>query len=44
VRGDIGARPGDLVRAAVREANGVDLVADAVEVTDRASAPETERR
>ena len=36
VRGEIGARPGDLVRATVREAYGVDLVADAVEIIDTA--------
>ena len=32
VRGDVGARPGDLVRATVAAAEGVDLVADAVEI------------
>jgi ribosomal protein S12 methylthiotransferase RimO len=36
VRGDIGARPGDLVRATVREAGGVDLVADAIEIISSA--------
>jgi ribosomal protein S12 methylthiotransferase RimO len=37
VRGDIGARSGDLVRATVREADGVDLVADAIEVISGAA-------
>jgi ribosomal protein S12 methylthiotransferase RimO len=36
VRGEIAARPGDLVRATVAEPAGVDLVADAVEIIDRA--------
>jgi MiaB/RimO family radical SAM methylthiotransferase len=44
VRGEIGARPGDLVRATVRESDGVDLVADAVEIIDRARAGGKRRR
>jgi ribosomal protein S12 methylthiotransferase len=48
VRGDVGARPGDLVRATVRASEGVDLVADALEIVSTAGtvpqgglAPET---
>ena len=44
VRGEIGARPGDLVRATVGEADGVDLVADAVEVIATATVKTPEPR
>jgi ribosomal protein S12 methylthiotransferase len=39
VHGDVGARPGDLVRATVRAAEGVDLVADAAEIVSAAAGP-----
>jgi ribosomal protein S12 methylthiotransferase len=44
VRGEIWARPGDLVRATVREADGVDLVADAVEIIATAAVKTPEPR
>ena len=44
VRGEIGAQTGDLVRATVLKSEGVDLVADAVEIIDRADVRGPERR
>jgi len=39
VVGDVGAKPGDLVRATVRAADGVDLVAEATEIVSAGGPP-----